>query len=322
MGNFKKQLHNTPIWLINLISVASGIVTILSPIVGVIVAIITGEKIKIATTIAFVTLFAFMCILFFRMKKYRQLAIKRMRVTSEKFHKLSHESRNVFFDTLHSYKVNSLTCNELNSMYQAYISKVLDNLCEVINSFTEREICACVKLFSYTEDEEVIDENDSQLVTFCRSNNSDTDRDNYEKHKTKPIFMRDNTDFREIIDCEQDKDYFYKGNLAEYKKELEKIGKTYRNTNENWSKYYRGTIVVPIRIEFKRLYHQKKNDSYHIIGFLCVDSMSTDAFTEEQENYNVDIVKSYADIIYLLLSQYKHYMKKFQSVVSNSTQFT
>ena len=110
--------------------------------------------------------------------------------------------------------------------------------------------------------------------------------------------------------------------LSEYKKELEKIGKTYRNTNENWSKYYQGTIVVPIRIEFKRLYHQKKNESYHIIGFLCVDSMSTDAFTEEQENYNVDIVKSYADIIYLLLSQYKHYLKKLEQVVSNSTQST
>lgn len=315
MDNFKEKLHNTPLWLINLISILSGVVTIITPIIGIVATIITGEKIGTITKVAFVSVFSFACILFFRMKKYRQLALKRMSVTSEKFHRLTHESRNVFFDVLHSYKTKSLTENELDTLYQKYIGNVLDDLCEVLNSFTEKKICACVKLFTYTEDEEIIDKNYSKLVTFCRSRNSSTNRNNYVSRNKKEIFLKDNTDFRDIVDDEKEKDYFYEADLKKYDEELKKIGEKYRNTNDNWEQYYRGTIVVPIQIEFKRLYHQKKNDSYHLIGFVCVDSLDTDAFKEEQEKYNVDIVKAYADLIYVFLDEYKYYMKRLREPV-------
>lgn len=312
MEKFKEKLHNTPLWLINLITVLSGVVTIITPIIGVAATVNTEEKIGTITVVVFVSVFSLVCILFFRMKKYRQLALKRMSVTSVKFHRLTHESRNVFFDTLHSYKTETLTINELNTIYQKYIGNVLDDLCEILNSFTEKEICACVKLFSYTEKEEVIDKNCSKLITFCRSRNSNTNRDNYENRDTKEIFLKDNTDFRDIVDDQKAKDYFYKADLKKYDKELRKIGDKYRNTNDNWEEYYRGTIVVPIRIEFKRLYNQKKNDSYHLIGFLCVDSLDTDAFKEEQERYNVNIVKAYADLIYVFFDEYRYYIKRLK----------
>lgn len=124
--------------------------------------------------------------------------------------------------------------------------------------------------------------------------------------------MVDNTDFLYIVDPNRDSNlnYFYKGNLKDYAKELKQQGKQYRNTNANWENDYIGTIVVPIQIEHKRLYDSSQEESLHIIGFLCIDSKSSSAFLRRQEKANVDMLKSFADIIYILLSQYQHYLKK------------
>lgn len=316
MNKIKEGLHNTPLWLINLISILSGMVTIITSILGIITIKITGDDLNSAAIVMYISTMSLSIILFFRVKKYRQIAQKRMAVISEKIHKFSHASRDIYFDILHNHKLGTLTENELHTTYKNYIGDVLDNMCEVMNSFTEKKVCACVKLFTYTDREEVIDENNSKLITFCRSKNSDTNRDNYEKRNSKDIYLKDNTDFRYILDGSIEKDYFYQGNLVEFNNKLKETGKRYRNTNINWEQYYRGTIVVPIRIECKHLYNQNQDSAFHIMGFLCVDSMDTDAFREEQENYNVDMIKAYADMIYIFLDQYKYYLNKLPKSVN------
>ena len=54
-----------------------------------------------------------------------------------------------------------------------------------------------------------------------------------------------------------------------------------------------------------------KSATYDIIGFLCVDSLATDAFLPKQEVFNCNIVRAFADNIYVLLGQYAHYLKDF-----------
>lgn len=75
-------------------------------------------------------------------------------------------------------------------------------------------------------------------------------------------------------------------------------------------------LLTPI--EHKRLYDTSSEDSFHVIGFLCVDSESTSAFLKRQEKANVNMLKSFADLIYILLSQYQHYLKKLANDVSNN----
>ena len=77
-------------------------------------------------------------------------------------------------------------------------------------------------------------------------------------------------------------------------------------------KYYIGTFVVPIRIELSRLFYMKEDMPYHVIGFLCLDSLSKNAFLNKQEKYNAEIIKSFADIFYVALSKYGHYLQKIQ----------
>ena len=113
-------------------------------------------------------------------------------------------------------------------------------------------------------------------------------------------------------DRDNDKNYFYQNDLELFSKELEKQGKHYKNSNPNWKNDYVGTIVVPIRIDTNNLYN-KENGSFDLIGFLCVDSKSKNAFTVQQEAFNVGIMKSFADILYVLLSQYRHYFEKLKN---------
>lgn len=304
----KEKLHNIPLWFINLITVISGIITIITPVVTIFITIASGIVPQVFFVITVVTLSCFTIILFMRMKKYRTIANNRMEKTSDNYHRLLHYARDLYFQVMHNYKKGTLTISGLSELYRSELSKILDLLCNVMNAHTERNISSCIKLITYPNDEEVIFENNAQLVTFCRSNNSDTNRENYEQHKE--IWLTQNTDFLEIISNNNNKNYFYQGDLEKYAKQLHDMGRDYENSNTRWSDYYKGTVIVPIRIEFKKLYHQKKDDAYHIIGFLCIDSLSTDAFTEKQEKYNVDIVKSFADIVYILLGQYRHYLKK------------
>ncbi len=62
---------------------------------------------------------------------------------------------------------------------------------------------------------------------------------------------------------------FYQGNLLEYAKRLEEAGKAYRNTTEQYWKYYKGTIVAPIRVARERLHYMDSDDDFDVIGF-CV----------------------------------------------------
>lgn len=304
----KEKLSELPFWFINLISIIACGISIFSVATTLILFILNKITLKSSIIFIIIMLIIIITILITRVRKYRIIASNRMEKTSINFHIFLHETRDVFFETLNSHKQNTLTTSELTRTCKNSLSNILDNLCEIMSSYTGREISACIKLITYNEDDEIINSDNATLVTFCRSRKSNTNRDNYTSH-TK-IFLKDNTDFLEIISNDNNKDYFYQGNLDKYAKQLTKVNQEYKNTNSDWKSYYKSTIVVPIRIKSEKLYDHTQEDSYHIIGFVCVDSLKTDAFTAKQERYNVDIVKSFADIIYVLLGQYRHYLKK------------
>lgn len=124
------------------------------------------------------------------------------------------------------------------------------------------------------------------LCSFCRSKNSDKNRKANDAIRTKSIKISDNTDFYDILDekSENTNSYFYQGNLPQYDKDLKKAGKRYRNTTED----------------------------YDIVGFLCVDSLSTNAFrnTNFDKENNTNIVKSFAAEIYIILNKYNFYLQR------------
>ena len=311
----EKLANKIPIWAVNLITVVSGIITIITAFVGLGNLININDKQPyhwVYIIVIFALLFV-VFIFFLHIRKYRQASSARLKVTSFNYHKLTHNCRDIYFDTMHNHKTKKENITTLTEGIKQNCSVILDNLCELMNDYTGQEVNACIKLVSYiNDDEDVVSENmqDITLSTLCRSHNSSTERGNYEEKR--PIKLVDNTDFLDIIDNVNGstKNYFYKGNLKEYDQQLKNAGKSYCNTHLNWERFYIGTIVVPIQIQFRRLYYTQKNNACHVIGFLCVDSLSPNAFDDKQENFNVDTVKSYADLLYILLGQYKYYLKK------------
>ena len=300
----ERLFNKIPLWVINALSLISAILTILTTFVTIF-SLFKGWKKNYI--FVFFVLCLFIIVLVLRIRKYQKIAFDIQLKTSFVYHRLTHLSRDLYFDVMRYHKDQTENIRILTDMYKSQLSFLLSYLCEMMEKYCGQKTSSCIKLIAHP-DAKI---EDITLTTFCRSMASDTTRGLYEiNHEIK---LADNTDFLYIVDPNRDSNlnYFCKGNLKDYAKELkQKQGKKYRNTNPNWEDDYIGTIVVPIQIEHKRLYDSPLEESFHIIGFLCIDSKSSSAFLKRQEQANVDMLKSFADIMYILLSQYQHYLKK------------
>lgn len=311
MKNFGEKI---PLGWINFITVISGIATVISTIISLLLAVSsnnaeTPSPILPYYIISIICIGLFCIVLYLRMRKYQKISVERLS-TSQQYHKLAHDTRDLYYETLHAYRLQQLSIETLSNLYVSKLTCILNLLCDILKKHTTKDICACIKLIQYNDSQDTLDMGTAKLETFCRSGNSSTNRGEYEK--TLEIKLSDNTDYLEIIDGTSEKNYFYQSSLSAYDKLLQEQGRSYKNTNINWKRYYEGVIIVPIRIETKKLYHIKRDNSYHIIGFLCVDSESKDAFPTKHETYYAEIVKAFGDVIYILLSQYKYYLNKLK----------
>ncbi|MGN0408671.1 MAG: hypothetical protein ACI4EJ_10445 [Bacteroides sp.] len=307
----EKLFNKIPLWIINALSLISAILTIISTLFTLF-SVYKGWKNNYKFFFAMLCLFIVLLVL--RIRKYQKIVFERQQITSFVYHRLTHISRDLYFDIMRYHKDKTESIRTLTDTYQNQLSILLSHLCDMMEKYCGQKTSSCIKLITQPEAEI----KDITLTTFCRSTTSDTTRGIYESSNTT-IKLDENTDFLYIVDPNRDSnlDYFYQGNLKDYAKQLEKHGKHYRNSNFNWENDYIGTIVVPIQIGHKHLYDTPFEDSLHIIGFLCIDSASSSAFLKRQEKPNVNMLKSFADIIYILLSQYQHYLKKL-SETNNS----
>lgn len=305
----ERFFNKIPLWVINALSVISGVLTVITTFFSLFSVYKNwGNSYKFILG----TLCLFIILLIVRIRKYQKIVFERQQITSFVYHRLTHISRDLYFDIMRYHKDKMESIRILTDTYKSQLSILLTHLCDMMEVHCGQKVSSCIKLIAHPEAkvEDII------LTTFCRSTTSETTRGIYENNNL--IKLVDNTDFLYIVDPESDFDYFYQGNLKKYSTELQKQGKHYRNTNINWENDYAGTIVVPIQIKHQRLYDSPLENSLHIIGFLCIDSKSSSAFLDRQESANVNMLKSFADIIYILLSQYQHYLRKMSDSEKNS----
>ena len=315
MGKIKELSDKIPYWVYNIIGFASGLLGIFGSVCTILIYLFGDfEKTFIKNIFLVVCICGYFSILLCvisKMRKYRAVMKTVIKETSEGYYHFLKESRNTFFDMLHAKKTGVLNIQQLNDAVSNYFVKTLDYLCSIMRAFTGEDVSACVKVIApESGNADKIELENATVYTLVRSTNSDARRlGNYTSNK--PQRVMDNSDFRGILDENSDsnKSYFYKRDLIKYAEEKKKNGDLYRNSTPNWEQFYRGTIVVPIRISHNRLYYSKSKDCYHIIGFLCIDSLSKNAFIDKQERYNVNIVKSFAAEAYIILSKYQYYMR-------------
>lgn len=189
----------------------------------------------------------------------------------------------------------------------AFLDRTLSNLTNLFSKLTGHEISACIKVIAYFTESH--DPTNAFVQTLIRSKNSHYERLDGINKLSK---LSENTALLEIVNSidENHNAYYYRGNLISDYDKNDLI--RYVNTNHDWQKYYRGTIVVPIGMDKSSLNYGEKGSGYQIIGFLCVDTLSTEAFTSDRESQYTFVVKSFASVIFNVLNGYSNYLHIFE----------
>lgn len=309
-----------PYWIFDILSLVSAIMTIITFVYWIIQLITSflNDKndfsLQSASTVVNIILALMLFICAIKIKKYGRLIRTTKQAFSENYYQFLHDFRNYYFDMLNDRKSkgDTLTVKDLTKETKQYIENALGYLCDILEKVTGEKICACVKLIENHGINTKIDKEKATVITFCRSKNSDIGRKTYDGMHNKSILIKDNTDFYDMIGEESlNSSCFYHGDLGKFDKKLRDVGKTYKNSTENYQSLYVGTIVVPIRINNEHLFYTNCNNGYDIVGFLCVDSLSRNAFREDEFNksININIMKSFAAELYITLNKYNYYLK-------------
>ena len=324
----KEKKNNIPFWLLDIVSLISGIITIGGSVIGFfevkkIITELPNGKYEVninSWLVCIVIALSFLLfVVFLQMRKYGQLLQKARNVTTKNYYNFLHDFRNQYFEMLKQHKVNSgATKNHkvelLTQNTKEYMMNGLDYLCDIVSSAAREEISACIKVIENTGgDGKRIDIEQASIQTFCRSRNTDgerTSRDAFnEVNVAKSVKINDNTDFYDILNGDSSS-CFYQRDLVAYAKKLEAAGKEYKNSTSQYWKYYRGTVVAPIRIAKKRLYYDESDLGFDVIGFLCIDTLSTNVFREKDKIFYTKIVKSFAADMYVIFNKYNYYLAK------------
>lgn len=265
----------------------------------------------------------------FKLKQYKTNSWVRLNSISQDYYAVLHDYRNLYFDILSNHKSDTLNQKYLTQLTYSFLRDMLDKICDIFSAYTGSEINACIKLIG-KENENVkfdsIDKNDATVYTFVRSSNISKEREDAANlSNDRAVLIKENTDFLYIIDPPEfyNKQYFYEQDLKQFDQFLREIGLKYQNTTPNYDKYYRAALVVPIRIAHKRLYFTQQNEiwDYHIIGFLCIDTLSTNAFIPEFEKQFVDIAKSFAAVAYVVMNKYMFYLQRYRTKQSKKRKY-
>lgn len=333
--SLKEKLENIPYGLYNGLSVVSSVISIISAVIACWKAVLTVKEIDGQYIVDFNAMLGwgcalavcFCCVLLAKIFKYMRIVQRQREAFACNYYHAIHDLRNTYFDILKEHKhakgVDAQTKIErLTKDTKVFLEKLLDYLCDILETTTGKEIHGCIKLIENTQDKDrYINLVTATVTTFCRSKKSQFQRMSNDQNNKEPQKISRNTDFYDILDANNpDTDsWFYQSNLLEYAKRLRKSGKHYSNTTAGWEEFYRSAIVVPIRVANEHLFFNSLNSGYNVVGFLCVDSMSTEAFrdTEFDKKIYLHIVKSFAAESYIILSKYSYYLKTLKGEMKN-----
>ncbi len=250
-----------------------------------------------------------------KMKQYKSSLWIRLRSDAASYYDILHDFRNFYFDVLKYHKDKKLNKEFLTTITREYLINMLEKLCNIYKAYTGKDMNACIKLIG-KENEDInfdkIDKENATVYTFVRSKNISKQREDASDNQA--VLISKNTDFSYIISPPDfyKKQYFYEQDIHLFDEELKKHQQKYENTTENYWDFYRAAIVVPIRIAHSHLHFTAPTDpfDYHIVGFLCIDTKSTHAFIPEYEEQFIQIAKSFAAIIYVIMNKYNFYLQK------------
>lgn len=192
----------------------------------------------------------------------------------------------------------------------------------LLHEILHETICVCIKLI---ETESAMNEDTStwRLKTVARSQSTKGRRTKKDKQS---VLVSENSDFQIIIAGVDTihSNSFVVPNLKELIDTWERSGRKYENSTKRFLDDYKSTIVFPIRIEtgsvsatIKERILSNYSATYHVVGFLCLDSQRTFENNVEVFSEAAELLESFADNLYPLLESYV--VAQLLNIVSVST---
>lgn len=148
MNRFEKiidKINNIPESLINTLSLISGIITIITPIIGYfkikrnIKARTVGHISSQLIIIILILFGSIVLLMFLRMRKYRKLLMLSRHSVSEGVYKFLHDFRNLYFGLTKTHKNGEDSVSTLTREVKEYTINSLNELCNIFNSFTRKK---------------------------------------------------------------------------------------------------------------------------------------------------------------------------------------
>lgn len=216
-------------------------------------------------------------------------------------HQIYHQLRN--------YK-NQILYRDIQSLDEDYLGKICESLCNQIaqyfKTFFSADFCVCIKLI----DTDTIDNTDFgnwRLKTIARDSNSPVERAALDATE---CYIKNKSDYYVIVSPKYADNFFASKNLTNIEKEfLLKYKIEFKTNRKDYLKFYKSSMVLPIRIETKYVskhLNMDHNSTHHILGFLCIDSKKT--FDSDKDSFlfdaGIEAAKSYADSLYHLFENY------------------
>lgn len=191
------------------------------------------------------------------------------RLVFPQLHDVFHDLRDSLYTIL---KTPAISATTLKNSVDQLLLGLTERLKHIYDGLTTATCSVCIKLLTVPD----------QVETKYRDLQSRNKRGNGRNASVK---ISENTDFDLIYNS--DKNLFLCNDLANYP--------NYRNSHPDWLTHYNATIVWPLRgIKDP---HRDRRD---LFGFLCVDTLQTNAFSDH--NASLWIGAAVADMVYSYMS--------------------
>lgn len=208
---------------------------------------------------------------------------KALKKVSETFSDINHVYRDALFGVFGS--ENPVTdLDTLIELEKDILKSVCQRIGQIFSILIGVECMATVKM--------IVRESDERIYAQTHVRSVDNHKRDTPERKKYSINTGENTAFDEALKKRAD------GGLSYFwSTDLTKEGENYANQRLHYSKYYRSTIVVPIRGHNKD--REGHLDEFDLIGFLCIDTKSTNRL---KNGYHIHIMTSLAGQMYNFMS--------------------
>lgn len=229
--------------------------------------------------------------------------------TGEAFHDFQHNFRNVVYELKKENQKNKINHIDHDTYYTNIRSKA-ENICNEISMFFDncfgKKFNICIKMIDVSSSRVTDSLEQVKIITLCRSGINRVERGQFDA--TEQIFVLENTDFTSILKKNGDEgsnNVFATNNLVLYCLLRKIMGKPYKTSSSDYLKKYHSTIVVPIRIDEKRLPADMSTsrvlNQYQVFGFLCIDYRYR--ISKRLMKNILEYQKAFGDLLYLFFGE-------------------